>query len=88
MATVDAARSARIDLMKMLEQGEAPIAETVRLREARERFVQAARDGRALNKRGQRYKPSAIANIEECLRVHVEPTLGTKRLSDIRRGQV
>lgn len=88
MATVDAARSARIDLIRMLERGEAPLAETVRLREARERFVQAARDGRALNKRGLRYKPSAIANIEECLRVHVEPTLGAKRLSDIRRGQV
>lgn len=44
--------------------------------------------GRTLNKRGHRYKPSAVANIDECLRVHVEPKLGSKRLSDVRRGQV
>ncbi len=88
LPTVDAARNARIDLIKQLEHGEAPVGELLRLTEARVRFVQAARDGRALNKRGQRYKPSAIANVDECLRVHVEPTLGTKRLSDVRRGQV
>jgi integrase len=88
LTTVDAARNARIDLIKQLDHGEAPLAASVRLSEARERFVQAARDGRTLNKRGQRYKPSAVANIDECLRVHVEPKLGTKRLSDIRRGQV
>ncbi len=88
LQTADAARNARFDLIKQLKQGEAPISESVRLREARERFVRAARDGKALNKRGQRYKRSAIDNIEECLRVHVEPTLGAKRLADIRRGQV
>lgn len=88
MATVDAARNARIDLIKQLEQGTAPISESVRLREARERFVTAAREGRALNKRGKRYKRTAIDNVEECLRVHVEPMLGGKRLADIRRGQV
>lgn len=88
MKTVDAARSARFDLIKQLEQGEAPVGETVRLRDARERFVRAAREGRALNKHGKRYKPTAIDNIEECLRVHVEPTLGAKRLADVRRSQV
>jgi hypothetical protein len=81
LPTVDAARNARIDLIKQLEHGEAPVGELLRLTEARVRFVQAARNGRALNERGQRYKPSAIANVDECLRVHVEPTLGTKRLS-------
>jgi hypothetical protein len=88
LTTVNAAWNARIDLIKQLEHGEAPVGGSVRLNEARERFVQAARDGRALNKRGHRYKPSAVANIDECLRVHVEPKLGTKRLSDVRRGQV
>ena len=88
LGTVDAARNARIDLIKQLERGEAPVEESVRLSEARVRFVQAAREGRALNKRGQRYKPTAIANVDECLRVHIEPKLGNKRLADIRRGQV
>ena len=85
LKTADAARNARFDLIQQLERGEAPISETIRLREARERFVTAAREGRALNKRGQPYKRTAIDNIDECLRVHVEPTLGAKRISDIRR---
>lgn len=88
MKTLDAARSARTDLIKQLERGAIPARESIQLREARERFVRAARDGKALNKRGQRYKPTAIANIDECLRVHVEPTLGARRIADIRRGQV
>jgi integrase len=58
------------------------------VRDAREQFVTAAREGRALNKHGRRYKPKAIANIDECLRAHVEPTLGQKPLAEIRRGQV
>jgi integrase len=88
MKTLDAARRARTDLIKQLERGELPAGESVQLREARERFVQAARDGKALNKRGQRYKRTAIADVEECLRVHVEPKFGSRRLADIRRGQV
>jgi site-specific recombinase XerD len=58
------------------------------LQEARERFIAAAREGRALNKHGRRYKGRALDDIEECLRVHVEPRLGSKRLSQIRRGDV
>ena len=45
------------------------------------RFVAAAREGRVLNKHGRRYKPRAVDDIEEVLRVHVEPTLGTTRIS-------
>ena len=56
--------------------------------DARARFVAAAREGRALNKHGRRYKPRAVDDIEEVLRVHVEPTLGTKRISTIRRSHV
>jgi hypothetical protein len=88
LKTADAARNARFDMIKQLAQGEAAVSESFRLREARERFVRAARDGRALNKRGQPYKRTAIDNIEECLRVHVEATLGARRISDIRRSQV
>jgi hypothetical protein len=50
--------------------------------------VLAARVGKALNKRGQRYKPRAIDDIEEVIRVHVEPALGTRRITGIRRGDV
>ncbi len=88
MPTAEAARNARADLAKTLERGEAPVTNAVRLRDARERFVAAAREGKALNKHGHRYKPRAIDNVDESLRLHVEPVLGHKRLSDIRRGDV
>ena len=88
MPTAEAARNARTDLARMLEDGEAPIVNAVRLGEARERFVAAARDGRALNKHGHRYKPRAIDELQDNLRLHVEPILGKKRLSDIRRGDI
>src|SRR5436305_13233582 len=84
MSTVEAARKARADLLAMLERGEMPTGGGIRLREARERFVTAARECRALNKQGRRYKPRAIDDIEEVLRVHVEPVLGTKRISNVR----
>ena len=76
-ATAEAARNARADLAQTLERGETPVTNAVRLREARERFVAAAREGKALNKHGHRYKPRAIDNVDECLRLHVEPDAGT-----------
>jgi integrase len=88
MPTAEAARNARADLAKTLERGETPVTTAVRLRDARERFVASAREGKALNKHGHRYKPRAIDNVDESLRLHVEPILGHKRLSDIRRGDV
>jgi len=88
MAGAEAARNARADLIAELERGEARTGGNLRLTEAREKFVIAARNGKVLNKRGHRYKPRAIDDIEEVLRVHVEPTLGTKRLTGIRRGHI
>ena len=88
MATAEAARNARADLMALLERGEARPGGNLRLTEARENFCRAAREGKVLNKRGHRYKPRSIDDIEEVLRVHVEPSLGTKRIIGIRRGDV
>ncbi len=88
MVTVDAARNARDDLAAKLKRGEMPDASSIRLSEARERFVSAAREGRIFNEYGRLYKPRAIDNVEEVLRVHVEPTLGTKRISQLSRGDV
>ena len=88
MTTAEATRNARADLIGMLERGEVPAYGNLRLREARERFVTAARDGKVLNKHGHRYKPRAIDDIEEVLRVHVEPTLGTKRITHVRRSDL
>ena len=87
-STLDAARHARGDLTDVVERGDVPAGGGIRLVDARERFVAAARDGRVLNKHGHRYKPRAIDDIEEALRVHVEPIMGSKRISQIRRGHV
>jgi integrase len=88
MPTIEAARNARADLSGRVERGEIPDGGGVRLSDARARFVAAAREGRAFNKHGRRFKPRAVDDIEEVLRVHVEPTLGTKRISTIRRSHV
>jgi integrase len=88
MPTIEAARNARSDLSGRVERGELPDGGGIRLSDARAKFVAAAREGRALNKHGRRYKPRAVDDIEEVLRVHVEATLGTKRISTIRRSHV
>jgi integrase len=86
--TDQAARAARIDLRDAVERGVAAGGDGISLSEARERFIGAAREGRALNKQGRRYKPGSIDNIETVLRAHVEPTLGTRPLVAIKRGEV
>ena len=87
-ATVTAAKAARQKLLELMEGGELPQAAPTRLRDAHTRFVEAAREGRVFNKHGRRYKPSAIKDIDECLRVHVIPRLGPRRLTDVRRSDV
>jgi hypothetical protein len=53
--TVTAAKDARKKLLELVEKGELPQVAPVRFREAHMRFVDAAREGRALNKHGRRY---------------------------------
>ena len=86
--TVDGAKNARSDLQATLDRGEAPAARGPRLTEARTHFVTAAREGRALNKHGRRYKTTAIDVFEGRLRHDIEPRLGRRRITDIRRGEV
>ena len=86
--TVAAARSARKTLLDVLEKGELPQEAPQRLRDAHARFIAAAEEGRALNKHGRRYQRSAWEDIDECLRKHVIPKLGARRLTDIRRSDI
>lgn len=88
LGSATAARNARTDMLRELELGAIHVTGGLRLKEARERFVGAAREGKVLNKNGRRYKPTAVDNIEISIRKHVEPTLGQKRLATIRRGDV
>jgi hypothetical protein len=85
---VAAARGARKTLLDALEKGELPREAPQRLRDAHARFIAAAEERRALNKHGRRYNQSAWEDIDECLRKHVIPKLGARRLTDIRRSDV
>ena len=89
LPTLKAARSARSNLLERVERGELPDTAGISLSDARTRFIASAREGRALNKHGRRYKPRAIDDIDEVLKVHVERRLGSnKRISTIRRGHI
>lgn len=84
-----AAAAWRRDTLARLERGEAPDLRTeLRVGKAAERFVDAARDGLVLTKHGTRYKTRAIGDLESSLNAHVIPALGSRRLSDVRRGDV
>lgn len=87
--SVDMARNARRDLQAQLDRGETPtVARGLTLTQAREKFVAQAEAGVALNKRGQRYKPTAIRSIEQTVKQHAEPVLGRRRIGDIRRKDI
>jgi len=87
-STITAARTARRSLLEELETVEVSDAHAQRLSDARTAFIDAAREGRALNKHGRPYKRSAWEDIDECLGNHVVPKLGARRLTDIRRADI
>ncbi len=88
LRTVAEARNARADLETTLRAGMLPSSSTMRLAKAVENYLDAIKSGRALNKHGRPYKPSAIRDIEGALVGYVEPELGARRIGDVRRGDV
>jgi integrase len=86
--TAAAANGARTALIEELRRGVTPAGSTMFLAEATRQFVAACHSGVALNKKGRRYKRSAVRDLEGCLVGHVVPALGTRRLGDVRRGDV
>lgn len=82
------ARSARQDLLDALRQGKVPpSAHGPRLSDARDKFIEAARSGVALNKWGRRYRRRAVEDLESALR-QVPDRLTRRRLNDVRRGDI
>lgn len=86
--TADAARSWRTDRLAAQDVGQTITPATRRVRDVAAEFLDAARSGRALNKRGQRFKASALRDIEGALRVWVLPELGAERIDRVRRRDV
>jgi hypothetical protein len=52
------------------------------------RFIEAMRDGTALNKKGKPFKPQARKTIEGALKGRVAKELGESSLNGITRGQI
>ena len=51
-------------------------------------FVEAAKDGRAVNRSGRTYRPSALRDLSGILGYHVAPELGDLPLRDVGRRHV
>jgi hypothetical protein len=49
-----------------------------------EEFLAAAEAGKARNRNGRRYRPSALRDVAGCLRNYVVPDLGDLRLRDVQ----
>ncbi len=82
------ARNARTDLQATLRAGMVPSSNSMRVATAIEAYLAAIDAGRALNKHGRQYKPSAIRDLQGALDRYVRPALGGKRLADVRRSDV
>lgn len=88
LPTIAAVKSARSDLERDLSAGRLPASQSMRFAAAAEAFLVAAESGRALNKHGRRYKPSAVRDLRGALENHAKPALGTKRVGNVRRRDV
>jgi Phage integrase, N-terminal SAM-like domain len=53
-----------------------------------EDFIDAAEQGRAVNRSGRRYRPSALRDMAGILRLHVAPVLGDRDVADLRRADI
>lgn len=85
--SVTAARNARDDLRSQIAEGKLPASSSPKVDEAVELFVQAAREGVALNKWGRRYRRRAWEDLESAL-AHLPPEIRRRRLDDVRRGDL
>lgn len=86
--TSSAARHARKALLELIEKGGVPTEASLRLRDARPRFIADAKAGRALNKKGKKFTTKAITSMDGALRVHVEPPLGPRPIGDIHKRDI
>jgi hypothetical protein len=53
-----------------------------------EEFIEAAEQGRAVNRSGRRYRPSALRDLTGILRLHVVPALGDRAVEEVRRPDI
>ena len=86
--TLAAAKSWRHDADVALRRGTLRAEASQTLSRASDDWLESAKAGLVLNRSGDAYKPSALRGYEQALRDRLLPTLGPRRLSDIRRSDV
>ncbi len=88
LRSIAEARNARADLEATLRAGMLPTSSAMRVAKAIEAYLNAIEAGKALNKHGRPYKPSAIRDLQGALEGYVQPALGGRQLADVRRGDI
>jgi hypothetical protein len=87
--TPTAARSATTDPNLVARpRRSAPPSDDITVAAVVDEFVDAAESGRAVNRSGRPYRPSALRDLRGILEYHVVPDLGEARLRDARRSDV
>jgi integrase len=71
-----------------LKSGRPAAIRGIKVNEACDRFIDAIKDGVALNKRGKPYKKSATRTIENALRGRIEQEFGSLQFGEVRRGHI
>jgi hypothetical protein len=88
LPTIAAAVNWRIDTLAQINRGGWFEPTRVTVNDAAEDFLVGAEAGTVLSRKGERYSPSTLRGYDADLRLHVLPSLGSKRLSEIKRGDV
>lgn len=86
--TLAAATNWRIDTLAQVNRGTWFEPTRITLAVAADEFLTGARAHTVLSRKGEPYSPATIRGYAADLRLHVLPTLGSRRLSEIKRGDV
>src|SRR3954451_300645 len=75
-STLAAARNWRHDAMSALRKGTMAAGGPITIRDAAEVLIKGIRSGAVRTRSGDEYKPSAIRNLEQALKLRILPRLG------------
>lgn len=87
-STLAAARNWRHDAMSALRKGTMAAGGPITIRDAAEVLIKGIRSGAIRTRSGDEYKPSAIRNLEQALKLRILPRLGHMMVVELTRGDV
>jgi len=82
------AKGERVSLEAAVANGTLAAPNATTVKEAATTWLAKAKAGEVLNRSGRKYKPSVTRSYGKSLELHVYPTLGGKRLTDLKRKDV